>query len=336
MRIRTLKYLFVLTSVLVFAPAAEGAGYSSVEHAAANVVYAAGLRAEVEFFCDTLCDGRSCGSVGSVLASRRAAALLRKWKLKPLDGSYYLFCPDTTKHQLLHSVAACLEPNASLNNGQYIIVCAHLDGIGKLGNRFYPGADSNASGAVAVLNLAHLFSSMKMLGRGASTSLIFVLTDGKEAGSAGAKDLVRRIRQDSLRNPSDGRPIREKDIRMLVNIDQLGSTLSPVHAQRPDYLMMLGNERLKNGLSELAHTVNRECGSALDLCFDYYGSKTFSDIFYRLADREAYAECAFPLIFFTSGITMNNNKPSDTPSTLDYEVLRRRILMIFHWLCRIV
>lgn len=336
MRIRTLKYLFVLTSVLVFAPAAEGAGYSSVEHAAANVVYAAGLRAEVEFFCDTICDGRSCGSVGSVLASRRAAALLRKWKLKPLDGSYYLFCPDTTKHQLLHSVAACLEPNASLNNGQYIIVCAHLDGIGKLGNRFYPGADSNASGAVAVLNLAHLFSSMKMLGRGASTSLIFVLTDGKEAGSAGAKDLVRRIRQDSLRNPSDGRPIREKDIRMLVNIDQLGSTLSPVHAQRPDYLMMLGNERLKNGLSELARTVNRECGSALDLCFDYYGSKTFSDIFYRLADREAYAECAFPLIFFTSGITMNNNKPSDTPSTLDYEVLRRRILMIFHWLCRIV
>ncbi len=35
---------------------------------------------------------------------------------------------------------------------------------------------------------------------------------------------------------------------------------------------------------------------------------------------------------FTSGITMNTNKASDTPDTLDYDILDRRIRLIAWWL----
>ena len=35
---------------------------------------------------------------------------------------------------------------------------------------------------------------------------------------------------------------------------------------------------------------------------------------------------------FTSGITMNTNKPADTPETLDYAILKRRILLIYYFL----
>jgi len=37
-------------------------------------------------------------------------------------------------------------------------------------------------------------------------------------------------------------------------------------------------------------------------------------------------------VLFTSGITMNNYKPRDTAETLNYEVLKRRIWLIWHWL----
>ena len=253
-----------------------------------------------------------------------------------MDTDYYLFSKENDNAPLFHSVGGMIESNFWLDNGKYIIICAHSDGLGRLNDKLYPGADSNASGVVATLKLAHLFSSMKMLGRSGSTSLIFILLDGKEKRSAGARDLVSRIKEGRFKDPRNGKVIQEKDIRMLVNIDQIGSTLFPVHKGQKEYMMMLGNERLKHGLSETAGTIRREGGNKMDLCFDYYGSQSFTDTFYRLADRDALGSCSFPMIYFTSGITFNNNKPCDTPDTLDYTVMKERILFIFHWLCRII
>ena len=39
---------------------------------------------------------------------------------------------------------------------------------------------------------------------------------------------------------------------------------------------------------------------------------------------------------FTSGITLLNNKPADNPASLDYEVLRDRIRLIFFYLDRVL
>ena len=39
---------------------------------------------------------------------------------------------------------------------------------------------------------------------------------------------------------------------------------------------------------------------------------------------------------FTSGITLLNNKPQDTPDSLDYDVLHDRIRLIFYWLDRVL
>ena len=329
-------YIFLLSLLLAAFPSAAQSRFSSAENAAANVVYPAGLRSDVEFLCSDVCEGRASGSAGGVRTSYWIKNRFVKWKLIPMEQNYYLFSQAGENGPLVHSVAGMVEANFWLDEGKYIIVCAHSDGLGTMNGKCYPGADSNASGVVATMQLAHLFSSMKMLGRAGSTSLIFILLDGKERQSAGAKDLVSRIQEGRFKDPRNGKTIGEKDIRMLVNIDQVGATLFPVHKGQNEYLMMLGNDRLKNGLSETANTIRRECGGKMDLCFDYYGSKSFTDTFYRLADREALGSCSFPMIYFTSGITLNNNKPSDTPDTLDYEVFKERILFIFHWLCRII
>ena len=39
---------------------------------------------------------------------------------------------------------------------------------------------------------------------------------------------------------------------------------------------------------------------------------------------------------FTSGITLNNNKPYDDADSLNYDVLRKRIQLIFYYLDKIL
>ena len=70
----------------------------------------------------------------------------------------------------------------------------------------------------------------------------------------------------------------------------------------------------------------------LDLCLSYYGSKTFTDVFYRLSDQRVFVDNGIPAVFFTSGITMNTNKTRDTAENLDYQVLPKRIELIYHWI----
>ena len=72
----------------------------------------------------------------------------------------------------------------------------------------------------------------------------------------------------------------------------------------------------------------------LDLGFTYYGSANFTKLFYRLSDQKVFVDNRIPSILFTSGITMNNNKPRDKASTLNMEVLHKRIYLIYHWLVR--
>lgn len=52
----------------------------------------------------------------------------------------------------------------------------------------------------------------------------------------------------------------------------------------------------------------------------------------RFGDQKVFTQNGLTCAVFTSGITMLTNKTSDTAGTLDYEILRKRIFLIFHWL----
>ena len=69
----------------------------------------------------------------------------------------------------------------------------------------------------------------------------------------------------------------------------------------------------------------------LDLGFSYYGSENFTKLFYRLSDQRVFVDNRIPAVMFTSGITMNNNKTWDKASTLNMEILHKRINLIYHW-----
>ena len=193
---------------------------------------------------------------------------------------------------------------------KYVVVGAYLDGLGTLDGTLYPGADANASGLAALLALAREFND----GRKRSTGLVFVAFDGHNADLAGSRAFLERNRG-------------VWPVSLMVNLDILGSTLAPVRKDRPNYLMALGGREYWFNLESAASR------AGIDISFDYYGSEAFTGIFYRqVSDQRWFLEAGIPAVMFTSGITMNTNKASDTPDTLDYEILDRRIRLIAWWL----
>ena len=94
---------------------------------------------------------------------------------------------------------------------------------------------------------------------------------------------------------------------------------------------------INSGRRSTLEAANRDQGIGLELGYDYYGSKDFTNLFYRrVSNQRVFLEHNIPAVMFTSGITFNNNKTSDTPETLDYALMRKRIQIIFYWLDKIL
>ena len=83
------------------------------------------------------------------------------------------------------NVIALLEGSDPNLKNEYIVVSAHLDHIGTHANEvMYPGANDDASGSAAVLELARAFCSQKEKPK---RSIIFMLYACEETGLLGAK-----------------------------------------------------------------------------------------------------------------------------------------------------
>ena len=134
------------------------------------------------------------------------------------------------------------------------------------------------------------------------------------------------------KDPLTGEAITKDKITAMVNIDQIGSSLSPIRSSREDYLLMLGNESLPKSKRMNLEACNMLNDINLDLCFSYYGSQNFTQLFYRLSDQRVFVDNKVPAVFFTSGITMNTNKTRDTAANLNMEVLNKRVRLIYHWI----
>lgn len=97
---------------------------------------------------------------------------------------------------------------------QVVVVGAHFDHLGTRGPEgrtdgkpdIHPGADDNASGVAALLELARSFAS----GPAPERSILFAVFDGEEAGRLGSKRLVERLARDGI------------DVRSMVNLDTVG------------------------------------------------------------------------------------------------------------------
>ncbi len=323
----------ILLFILLFATgAAAQSSWMTVHGPARNLIWPGKLEREIGFLSDSICAGRAIGTRGSVEA---AAWIVRKFKktgLMPVD-SLWSRTVIAENGAIGHNIIGFLPGSVKAHPTKYVIVMAHYDHLGEINGRMFPGADSNASGVVAMTSLAEMISMTRMLGTAFPVNFIFVGLDGKEANMAGSQGLWNMIALKGLRDPVTGRAIARRDIRMVVNIDQIGSSLSPLDKDRKDYVIMLDGSTRRTKYKEILTHCNRTYGTDLDIGFSYYGSGNFTRLFYRLSDHKIFADNRIPSIMFTSGITMNNNKVWDNVESLDMEILRKRIYLIYHWLC---
>lgn len=86
----------------------------------------------------------------------------------------------------------------------YIVVSAHYDHLGIRNGQIYNGADDNASGVAALLQLAEYFS-----GHQPQHTIIFAAFDAEEIGLQGAKAFVA--------SP----PVALSDIKLNINMDMI-------------------------------------------------------------------------------------------------------------------
>ena len=69
-----------------------------------------------------------------------------------------------------------------------IVIGAHMDHLGRSGDSVYPGADDNASGVAALLEIARAFAAS---GRAPRRTIIFAFWTGEEEGHLGSAHYVR-------------------------------------------------------------------------------------------------------------------------------------------------
>ena len=258
------------------------------------------LREEVAFLSDSLFAGRGFGTPA---AQGVSFYLLRQFKDMGLRTSVQSFREGKgAGHNVIGVTPGWFR--------SYIVVGAYYDGLGTIGGKFFPGADANASGVAALLSLA---GSLKDLCT-REVGLICVAYDGHCASLSGSRAFKVWVDE------------RYK-VEMVVNLDILGSTAAPLHKGREDYLIALGGSSQRFALEN----ANREPG--LDLAYDYYSSRNFTDLFYKkISDQRWFVEAGVPSLMFTSGITGLTNKEGDLPSSLDYGVFAKRVDLISRWM----
>ncbi len=146
----------------------------------------------VRFLASDTLEGREAGTQGGYAAGAYIVAELRKAGLKPLndDGDYFqYFYPN------FRNIVAVMPGSDETLKNQYVLVGGHYDHVG-YGNRFnsrgtigiiHNGADDNASGTAAVIEVAEALGGLKQRPK---RSILFALWDGEEKGLLGSKFYV--------------------------------------------------------------------------------------------------------------------------------------------------
>jgi hypothetical protein len=183
---------------------------------------------------------------------------------------------------------------------EYIVVTAHLDHLGVRSGNVFNGADDNASGSAAVLEVAEAMAMDP--GR---RSVLFVLLTGEEMGLLGAFAFAG--------NP----PVPTDQMVLNINLDMVGRN-SPSF---PDALLALGSEQGRAGLLEMIREVNGEVGAPLDLRLnggdDAHG-------YLERSDQFAFMQKGIPAILITRGFTGGDyHRPTDDPETINYQKVLR-------------
>ncbi|MFD0863997.1 M28 family metallopeptidase [Sungkyunkwania multivorans] len=154
------------------------------------------IEAHMKFLASDDLKGRNTGTDGIELAANYIEDVFKKSSVEPYFSSY----KDTLSNHKkpAYNIVGHLEGNDPVLKNEYILIGAHYDHIGfadwVAGDAIANGANDNASGTTAVLELARYFAKQRINGR----SLLFALFSAEEKGLLGSKHLAKRLKEENI------------------------------------------------------------------------------------------------------------------------------------------
>ena len=177
-------------------------------------------------------EGRYIGDSSFERAAKFVENYLKLIEVKPFfNGSYR----DTLTIFRYHSfnVVGIIENRHSIND--YILIGAHLDHLGKMDSQtdsIFNGANDNASGVTAVLQIARELKKYKF-----DKKVIIALFTGEEFGLKGSKHLAQKLKKANI------------NLSYVINFEMIGTPLSSF----PENVVVTGFNRSNFG--EVANNV---------------------------------------------------------------------------------
>ena len=286
--------LLFSAALLLSAPALAVEATSNY-HAALNSIDTGEIRGIITYLADDAFEGREPGRRGNRLVGEYIANYFRELGLEPAgdeDSCFQNFPPN------YRNILAILRGSDPELSKEIILIGAHYDHVG-YGNyrnsrgpvgQIHNGADDNASGVSAVMELAE---AMQMLKPRPKRTLVFVAWDAEEMGMLGSQHWAS--------NPT----LPVENVVLYLNADMIGRL-------RNERLNVLG-VRSGTGLRRLLARANAETNLRLDFTWGVP----------PIADHYPLFQAGVPVLTFHSGKHDQYHTPYDDADLVNMDGVRR-------------
>lgn len=177
----------VLLLLVACAPGGPGVGTAMPSAAdAAIAIDSAALMNDIGVLAHDSMEGRRVGTAGSARARSFIERRFGEIGIEPAGGGTYLQPFAVTRGGAeIEGVNIIGMVRGRTSPEQYIVITAHYDHLGVRDGEIYNGADDNASGTAALLQLARFF-----VAHAPERSIIFAALDAEEGGLSGARAFI--------------------------------------------------------------------------------------------------------------------------------------------------
>jgi hypothetical protein len=230
-----------------------------------------------------------------------------------LDGvSLNLHVPLDRAYSEPPNVVALIRGSDPVLSSTYVVYSAHLDGLGigppdASGDSIYNGANDDASGSAALLEIARTFAALP---RPPARSILFVSVSGEELGFLGSRHFVT--------NPT----VPASSMVTNLNIECIArGTDSDEYEISEEYITvgpLVRQVVAEHPAMRLTDTTNPPDHPLFSVEADLFRS-----------DHGSFAVAGIPFVMFGCGITDDYHRPSDEIARLDLDKATRVARLYF-------
>lgn len=247
-------------------------------------------RASLYFLADDALRGRFTGSPEALISARYLISELEQMGYSPVLQPF-----TGRKGERMQNILIDI-PGSDPN--ERVIFGAHYDHEGVKDGEIYNGADDNASGTVAVLEIARALRHAIEAGATPRRSITIALWDGEERGLQGSRHYAAQITDTAA-------------VKYYVNFDIVGRNSDEANPRRFDYFFTEANPELKDIVSEAIVAEKLE----LELTPRPWDKPTGG------SDNAPFARRMIPISWFHTNGHPDFHKPTDTADKINYPKL---------------